>query len=89
MGAFLFWPPHECTAVEGLTFEATPGGALSLLAQSSNDFMVIRLGQSAKEMLEAQPRLQNIRVIWNDEIERYVGTKMTIRLLRTLSDQPI
>ena len=85
----MFRPPHERTAVEGLTFEATPGGDLLLLAQSSNDFMVIRLGQSAKEMLEAQPRLQNIRVIWNDEIERYVGTKMTIRLLRTLSDQPI
>jgi hypothetical protein len=87
--AWLLRPPHERTSVEGLTFEAAPGGALLLLGQSSQDFLVIRLGQSAKEMLEINPKLQTIKVIWNDEIERSVGARMLIRLLKTLGDQSV
>jgi hypothetical protein len=87
--AWLLRPPHERTSVEGLTFEATPGGAMVLLGQSSLDFLVIRLGQSAKEMLEINPKLQAIKIIWNDEIERSVGARMLIRLLKTLGEQPL
>jgi hypothetical protein len=86
--AWLLRPPHERTSVEGLTFEATPGGAMLLLGQSGPDFLVIRLGQSAKEMLEVNPKLQAIKIIWHDEIELSIGARITIRLLRSLDDHP-
>jgi hypothetical protein len=85
--AWLLRPPHERTMIEGIVFEAAPNGATILMRSTAVDFMVVHLGQNSRDMLAINPNLDRLSVMWNAEIERDVGARLTIRLLRRMSDQ--
>jgi hypothetical protein len=82
--AFRLASPHERTTVEGLVIEARGGGGTILVPLTTTDFRVIRLGESASEMRETNPRLERVPVIWNDEIELWQSGRIMVRLLRTM-----
>lgn len=82
--AFRLRPPHELATVEGLLIQARSGGGNILLGRTDGDFTVVRLGESAAQMLETKPRLERVPVIWNDEIERRQHGQMLVRLLRAM-----
>jgi hypothetical protein len=84
--AMLLRSPHERVVLEGLEIEARRGGGQIRLSRSGSDFRIVRLGMTAKEMSVDNPRLSDLKVIWNDEIELLGPGRRRIRLLRAFSD---
>jgi hypothetical protein len=85
--AWLGRPPHERTNIEGIEFQAAPNGAMILFSDTQVEFLVLRLGQSYRELLDINPRLDRLKVIWNDEIERVLGPRFTIKLVKSMGSR--
>lgn len=88
----LLWPifgtPHEVRAVEGLTLRAARGGGLVLVTRSDSSIRIAVQARTLKELREENPKLETVRMNWNDMAERRDAGRRQMTLLRRPEDRP-
>jgi hypothetical protein len=80
----LFGRRNETRRAEGVELAADTGGAWLGLHNTQGDIVISGRGQSVREILEEQPHHPDLKLLWNDELERPGRPKVTMRLRRTL-----
>lgn len=81
-----FGIPHEVRRIEGMWLRAERGGARLLLAKSPGDTIIGSLGQSIHDILELNPRHPDVKIVWNDELERPGRPRQIVRLKKSMGE---
>jgi len=82
-------PPHERRVVEGLVLEAVPGGAELLLDRTTADALLVQRNEMLSDIRRTRPKQRTVKVTWRSELEREIGARVVIRLLRSMRDRQV
>lgn len=84
---FPFGNRDQQARVEGLSLQASSGGALVLIRDSDKSFRFDFVGQTLQELADANPKQQGYRMAWNEKAESRSGGRRVLSLLRKPSDR--